>query len=421
MMLAKQLFSHYQSLCIAMIMVFTCFQFYFGVVPGWTEIRSDFPNYYVSSRLIFEDKDSVNLYDNSWFQESIKSHNIDVKGKFAPFPPPTAFILTPLAIFEPLQAKRIWLMINIALIFLIIRLIKNISGLDKNSSLLLLLCTGVGLANTLMLGQVYLLLLFSMLLAYQLYQKSKSVSIGLLLGSGISIKYFPLVFVPSLIHDRKWKALFSIAFTILTLNFAAAAIFGIQTYVDFFNNVFFQHLDGNLKDQSPWSPAFQSWNALAYNLFQFNAIENPSPWIHSEVLFNCLRYGVVVGVLIFSSLIISKFKRRKDFFEASIIMCSSMILFLSPAGATYHSLLYILPFTLLLKLTGQSQIQSNRHWIVLIACLLLGGILPLAQNKFSIFTDNLLFSFYRLWLNAIIFVLVSSLLIKYQKKPPLGS
>lgn len=106
MSFSSSVYAYYKRFSGILLVGFICFQVYFGIIPGWTSIRSDFPNYYVSSRLLFEAKDSLKLYDNSWFQEQIYAHGIEARGKFAPFPPPTAFLMAPVAVFRHLWQKE---------------------------------------------------------------------------------------------------------------------------------------------------------------------------------------------------------------------------------------------------------------------------------------------------------------------------
>ncbi len=79
-------------------------QFYAGIVPGWKNVESDFPNYYTASRIIIEGRDIDKLYDDQWFNSRIKEYGIEQQGKFSPFPPVTAFLMIPLVVFEPLNA-----------------------------------------------------------------------------------------------------------------------------------------------------------------------------------------------------------------------------------------------------------------------------------------------------------------------------
>lgn len=416
MTLVESIYLRYARWSGIALILFACFQFFLGILPGWTEIRSDFPNYYVSGTLLFEGSDSLRMYDNDWFQQKIYAQNIEAAGKFSPFPPPTAFLMAPLTVFEPMLAKRIWLILNLGFIFLISQQIKHIGRLQYRDALLLVLCSGLACANTLMLGQVYLLLLLSMLYSYQLLSSKKNYEAGIVLGVGIAVKYFPLVFVPSLIYERRWKSLASIFLTVALLNLAAALILGLNTYRDFFETVFFQHLTGSLEGQSPWSYAFQSWNALAHNLFRYDMTENPEPLLASETLFNLFKYGIQVSILSIMLWVLYQQKNKSNFFESAIILGSVTVLFLTPAGATYHSLLLLLPFALLAKTVASMTTQFKKIWLVLITSLVLCGIGPLLQSKLPFFNSLLILAFYRLWLMAIIFTTTCYWLIKSENQ-----
>ena len=49
---------------------------YFGIVPAFSRIDSDFPNYYTSARLVIEGGNLTNLYDDAWFQKQIEREGI---------------------------------------------------------------------------------------------------------------------------------------------------------------------------------------------------------------------------------------------------------------------------------------------------------------------------------------------------------
>lgn len=411
MTFSNRIYSLYNRFFGALFIAFLSFQIYFGIVPGWKNINSDFPNYYVAAQLLFEDKSNLDLYNNDWFQKEIKLHAIDAVGKFSPFPPPTAFILAPISFLNPLAAKKVWLIINIGLIFLIAASIKKITELNYRDSLLLIMSTGIALANTLMLGQVYLLLLLSILWAYIYLNANKKYAPGMLLGAGISVKYFPVIFLPALIYMREWKTVITILVSVLIINLAALLIFGTKTYQAFFDTVFFQHLNGNLEGQSPWAFAFQSWNALAHNLFKFDPVLNPNPVYNSKLCFLIFKYGIQMIIFSLGAWIFWKIKKQPHFLETSIILISIMLLYLTPAGATYHNLLLILPIALFLKLNRRDRENYFTIWIILICSNVLIGLIPLLQNKVELFSSNLTLAFYRLWLYTLIFVSICYWLI----------
>src|SRR5438477_10056473 len=104
-----------QWLSWIVIAILSLYQIKAGIIPGW-QMQSDFPNYFTASQLLTERSDFSKFYDNGWFQQQIISHGMNTAGKFTPFTPPTALIFIPLTPFDPLTAKRIWLLLNLLLI-----------------------------------------------------------------------------------------------------------------------------------------------------------------------------------------------------------------------------------------------------------------------------------------------------------------
>src|SRR5689334_11987915 len=89
-----------------------------GVQPGLTTLHSDFSNYYVSARLVAKGSNLDSLYHNEWFQNEMVKAGATAQGKFAPFPPLTAWFMLPISWLSPLSAQRVFVFIN--LIFLLI-------------------------------------------------------------------------------------------------------------------------------------------------------------------------------------------------------------------------------------------------------------------------------------------------------------
>ena len=91
------------------------FVFLKGIVPAMSEITADFPGYFTAARIVIDGQDTQRLYDDSWFREQIRRYGLEGKnpGKFAPFPPPTALLLVPLARCEPLTALSIVTVVSV--------------------------------------------------------------------------------------------------------------------------------------------------------------------------------------------------------------------------------------------------------------------------------------------------------------------
>ena len=374
-------------------------QIWKGIYPAMTEVRSDFPNYYVSSKLLLEGKDLSDLYSNEHFNKLIHSYGIDQNGKFAPFPPPTAFIMVPLAGFEPLTAKRIWTCMNLLLLFAVIVLFRRISKLTMLQSTSVILLLGGALFNNFYLGQVYLFVLFIWMLSY-LWAEKRTGLAGVLLATGISIKYFPIVSIPALFIKKNFKMLLATALSLIGVALLSIIIIGVKPCNDFINSVLFDHLNGKLEGQNPYAFAFQSWNSLALNLFSKDAILNPNPvfdWPQGVFILKLLVFLGLLSTLVYA---IYKLHKHPKLAEYSIILISFFALAFSPASASYHLLLILFPIALLINLH-----KDNEAFIafLVISMFVLGfsGILfGFINSKMSF----LPFQFYRLILLNSFFV-----------------
>lgn len=385
------------------------FQIYLGIIPGWKKITSDFPNYYVSAKLLSEQKDLSVLYDNVSFNKQIKNYGIDAPGQFALYSPPNALVFIPFINFSPLAAKRIWLVINILLIILCGFLIKEITNWQLIRSFNLLFLSGFALANDLFLGQIYLFLTTLLLCGYLLFQKNKWTVSGLSWGIIMALKYLPFVFLPLLIIKRKWNTLISMTAVFILLNLICLPFFGVVVFKEFIQNHFFGHLSGKVYEGNPFSVQYQSWDSLLNNLFVHDAQFNPHPVFNFPAGFIFTK--IIIWTMVLSILILFYLKsyRQKCFFEMVSSLSIISLLILEPASATYHNLFLVLPFVIILKLLIDA--SQKFHQFYFSALFFLIGFLPTLLNKFYLFNDgNIFLSYNRLWLEMIFYFYSAGLL-----------
>jgi hypothetical protein len=395
------------SLCFAL----GVFQLYVGIIPGWKHTQSDFPNYYVSSKLIVEGKELNKIYDDDWFNQQIRNYGIEEQGKFSPFPPPTAFILLPLVSFEPLTAKRIWLILNIGLLLYCASLIQKIIKWKYINALNLLLLSGIALANNFFLGQMYLLLLALILSGYLLIMGEKKFSGGIIWGIGAAIKYFPVILLPPFFNKQNRKIILSTLLSIILINLIGLFAFGIDVYKTFFRSVLFNHLDGHIAGQSQWSFAFQTWNSFLSNLFLYDSIENPAPLISSVTAFYFAKYFIYSSLIGLAIWVYRKTKSMKSVKEIALILLSATSLALLPISASYHFLLLLFPLVLLIKICSEGY---NKILLLIILFAAIGFIPPLI-NKLYVYIPTLL-AYARLWLVTFFFLTIVFFLWKLPKE-----
>jgi hypothetical protein len=345
---------------LVLLIVYTTWK---GIIPAWTSLHSDFPNYYLSASILLEGKDISHLYDDEWFNRQLQVRGLAEQGKFSPFPPATAFVLLPLAKLPPLAAKRAWTMCNICFLLCIIYLLQKVTFWNWIECAILVLITGQALINNFRLGQLYLMVSCLVVLSHYLIQRGKSGIAGILLGIVAIIKYFPVVFIAGYILSGNWKVgVYSIV-TMLALLALQIGVFGTDVFTTYVYKVLVPHLQGDLSMQSPYAIAFQSWESLLRNIFVAHSIENPQPWI------NWPNGKWIVQALIYSSTIVSTVyilwqarsvsKPFQQWIFLSLPALAALVL--SPASASYHFLLLIFPFAMVLLLLKQYQAT---FWII---------------------------------------------------------
>ena len=187
------------------LIVLTIFFIWKGLIPAYTSLQTDFPNYYTSSRLVLEGNHFEKFYDDVWFQEQIHRFGINEQGKFSPFPPLTTLVFLPIAKLEPLLAKQIWTTINLLLLVFNIVLVSSILKTNWKIPLLIFLLSGLALINNFRFGQLYLLLTFTITLGYYLFTQNEKTLSGIMFGLFIPIKYFPLIYIVYFAFKREWK------------------------------------------------------------------------------------------------------------------------------------------------------------------------------------------------------------------------
>lgn len=320
-----------------------------GIIPAMVSVGTDFPNYYTSARLLVEGKDVSRLYDDNWFQEQIHGYGMNQLGKFSPFPPMTAVVMTPLVFFSPENALRLWTVINLVLLAVAIVLVSRIANQSLLWGAFLFLLSGHALANNFRFGQVYLILTILVMLGYRYWINGEQKKTGLLLGLGAAIKYFPILFVVEFVARREWKTVFFAALTVILVSAIGIVVLGPSVNGQFALNVLGHHLQGDI--QNPFSPIFQSWNSLFRRWFIMDQTRNPDPLFSSSTAYVsslCTIYGLVVTsiVLVFKA---STRKFGGDAQSVHFALLAIAGLLLLPASATYHFLLLSLPVALLLR------------------------------------------------------------------------
>ena len=368
------------------ILLFAALTFFLavrGLVPAMSKIDSDFPGYFTSAKIVAEGGDVGRLYDNAWFQDQMRRYQVGKpsEGKFAPFPPPTALLLVPLAQLKPLNALRVVTGVSVLCLVCAIVLLARILSWSLIDSAVFILLSGNAVIGALRLGQPYILVSLSCVLGYYAYVKGRPVLAGVCFGLFSPIKYFPVVIIAYFAFRREWKVVLGGATAILAVALISIGVLGWKVHEDFLSFVLGNHLVAKLSMQDPFTASFQSFDTLFRRLFVFDATLNPQPWI---ALPGLQVIGVIIAkASIFLAGIATLVKLARDAVgiatAPSVGLLGVLTLLLAPATATYHFALLWLPVGLLVDYFFRQRTPMRAYFILGIYALI--GFFP---YKFTI-------------------------------------
>lgn len=329
-----------------------------GVVPALENPGGDFANYYTASRLLLEGESLERAYwDFSWFQKQIDGSGIpNQMGGFIPHPPSTGLVLLPLAALDPLPAKILWTLLNVALGVAGAFLLARLAGLPSSTAGLILLLSGPALINNFLFGQLYLFLLVSVLAGLVLQQGGRPTASGICFGLLAPVKYLGFVWLAYFAWKRQWRLVCAGVATALLVVLVTLFADGLQVFLTFASEVVPRYLSGEVQD--PFTVRLQTWNSLLRRLFLFEPTLNPQPLIHAPLLFFLGKNAIFWGIFLFSMRLLGR-SGRTDCAEARLFQIGLIpvaVLLLAPVGATYHFLLLTLStgcFTAILLARGQ--------------------------------------------------------------------
>lgn len=345
-----------------------------GVLPAFTHIDTDFPNYYTAGSLARTGTNIERLYDDAWFQNEIHRLGMNQQGKFSPFPPPTALLFIPFAFLPPLTALQVMSALNVLCLALSVYIIRRLFDFSLLHSTLLVLLSGWGLANCFRFGQLYVALSLSMLAAVYFGRRGKCVIAGVCIGSLLPIKYFSVLLLLDEILKRRWQTVLASFATVVAICAISILILGWEIHRVWLFSVLGEHLQGDLSGQDVYSFTFQSFRSLFRRLFLFDPLLNPNPWIDSTTAYHLATAASLLFPLALTIRAILRVKEDETLPELSVAILLTAGLLVAPATATYHFVLLWLPVGILLERFSRSE-QTNLA-LATVTCYTAIGFLP---------------------------------------------
>jgi len=321
------------------------------LLHAWQSVNTDFPNYYLTARLVHEKVDTARIYEWIWFQRQKDHRSIDQPlVALAAITPISTLAVYPFAGLAPLAAKRCWLVLNAALLVWTIYLLSNLTGLPRRR-IALLAAVSVPLWINLLYGQYYILLLCTLTLACWLYVREKNFLSGIAVSIAIALKIFPLLYLIYFLRKRNWKAAAGCISGLAALAGVSLAVFGWQL-----NRIYLQQvLPSPLRGEAlnPYALSAASISSLLHHLFVYEPQWNPHPVLHAPLLFAVLQ--PLAQMLIFAPVLLlvtpSENSPRVLRAEWAIILLCTLTVSTNPAS--YHFTLLILSVALMLGLLAE--------------------------------------------------------------------
>lgn len=374
----------------------------YSIYKAATNMYWDFPNYYVAAKLLTEGEKPAAFYDNQWYDEKAGEMGIEMTARFSPFPPITSLIMVPLTPFKPITAKLIWVLVNCTVLLLLIRLLLRVFRFDLIFALFLVFALGLALANNFKLGQFYLITVFGLFCAYSACLKGKFNHSGSILAVLTSIKYFPIVFLYGL---SSRKSFFSFSCVILVLFLLQWPLFGWSAF-EAYIQIFLNHLNGTIAGQGSHPIAFQSFDSFLSNVFvnkESDGVQAIIDWPSGKALG---KYLIVAVVLFIAIRAIQKLKsvNATNLRDGKLMIAGMAFLTILPASATYHYVLLLFPFALLLKMTlGKTPAKTTILLMTLYVVVAnsSGNTIPW---RTGIEMVDLILSYPRLWAMTLLFL-----------------
>jgi Glycosyltransferase family 87/WD40-like Beta Propeller Repeat len=318
-----------------------------GFIPGWRHLNSDFSNYYVVAHLYREGYPLERVYEWIWLQRHADHLGIGRRlVSYIPLTLPSALAVLPLSSLPPLQAKRCWLLLNLAFLGLTLVILARSTNLGARRVGLLMFMALIPLSSNFVYGQMHVLVLLLVTIAAWMYFEGWSFSSGLALAVGAALKIYPGLFLIFFLIKKQWRAAAGLVIGMGAVTLVSIRLFGMDACRVYLREV----LPFAMRAQSidPYDVAWGSPNALLARLLIYEPELNPFPVVHLPWLYAFL-YALILASIFATFLWAIGWSRIKDQGRAKLEWASYLVLLLlvSSQPAPYHFVALILPVVLI--------------------------------------------------------------------------
>ena len=359
------------------------------VTPAFTAITSDFPTYITSAKMVRDGQDAAKFYDAPAFREQMRLYGIRIPREneniaFAPYPPPTALLLLPLASFQPLTALRVLVALDVLLLVCSTLLLSRIFRWRRVDAALFILLSGHALHTGMAYGHPYILVSTVCLLGYYCYLRRMPWLAGFCLGIFVPIKYWPMTILAGFGLHRQWRVLLGGGVGALAVVLLSIAVLGWEVHYLYLTDVAFTHLSGRLISSAlaAHSPQPQSFDMMFAQLFIFDPLQNPHPLLALEPHVQALALASTKVILVLAAVpAMVKLVRgtAASALAPTIGILAILPLLLAPGSGTYAYALLWLPVALLVDHFRSEGARLHGYLIFCIYALI--GFIPYGHTN----------------------------------------
>jgi Glycosyltransferase family 87/WD40-like Beta Propeller Repeat len=345
-------------------------------VPAWSHLNTDFPNYYLGARLYRAGYPVARVYEWQWFQRQKDHLGIDQRlAGFIPLTLPSILPVMPLSSLPALQAKRVWLLVNLLLLLLIGLLLKASTKLAARRIALLMFLTVVPLRESFLFGQMHILVLLLLTFAAWLYFNDWQLSTGVVLAIAAAIKIYPALFLILFLFKRQWRAVAGLLLGLAGALALSLYLFGRGACQLYAQEILPRALSGEVTD--PYNVAWNSFTAVLRRLFIAEPELNPAPVMHAPWLYAFLHplvHGFILIVFLWAIGSNAKNRDRRRIEWATFVF---LLLLLSSQPGSYHFVALILTVVLVVDYLVAQRQTLKVGFVCVIYALICGPLIHL--------------------------------------------
>jgi hypothetical protein len=306
-----------------------------GVWAGWHTLGSDFPQYYVVARLVAQHCCLDRIYDWVWLQRAADQAGVthQLVG-FSGLTPFSAFPVLPFTWLPIIEAKRVWIALNVGVLVALVLFLRKSTGLPMLRTWLIALLAVIPLRTSLALGQMHLLVCALLIAGWCFHLRGKQVASGCCIAIAGALKIYPLFYCFYFLIKRRWRALASTLVILAICAVLCYAVFGPTVMSAYLGEQLPRTLQG--EGNNPFLASATSVSAMFHRLFLYEPELNPHPLVASFRLYATL-YPLWQALLAAIVLLEMRSGAQSDDRE-TLEWCAflSLLLFLSSEPATYH-------------------------------------------------------------------------------------